>query len=391
MKTFLFIFWMSLSLVLPAQEGIEFFSGGFQEALSLAKKEDKTIFVDAYTTWCGPCKRMKKHVFPDKSVGEFYNEHFINLAIDMETQEGKAFQSLYPVSGYPTLLFIDSEGKLVLREVGARDIDRFLELGSRALKANDRSDQYAERYEKGERDFSFMMKYMASLISAGKPNSAIAYKYLEEAQNLSDEQKALFIFEATESCDSRLFNMMGSEPYKSHILAGYGDNAYQEKVESACWNTVHKGLEFGVNDLLKEAKSAYKRENRPGFPVFATEVDLAAAKYRNDAAAYVKAGKKYMKMLKSDSSISDFLMESIDGFTANPLIGSFALEASAKLLKRNSSIESHYRHARVLYYNERFSECLVHIDIALERANKEKQFSLAGDISRLKTLAQNRI
>ena len=48
---------------------MNFFEGSFEEALEEAKIQDKLIFVDAFTTWCGPCKRMKKNVFPEpKSV-----------------------------------------------------------------------------------------------------------------------------------------------------------------------------------------------------------------------------------------------------------------------------------------------------------------------------------
>jgi len=41
-----------------AAEGMTFVEKPFDELLALAKKEDKVIFIDAYTTWCGPCKMM---------------------------------------------------------------------------------------------------------------------------------------------------------------------------------------------------------------------------------------------------------------------------------------------------------------------------------------------
>jgi uncharacterized protein YyaL (SSP411 family) len=53
-----------------------------------AKKENKLIFVDAYASWCGPCKLMVKNIFPLKTVGDYYNSHFINAKIDMEKGEG---------------------------------------------------------------------------------------------------------------------------------------------------------------------------------------------------------------------------------------------------------------------------------------------------------------
>ena len=64
---------------IPAQ-GIEFFHGTLEEAKEIAKRENKLIFIDCYTTWCGPCKMLSKFVFTDPEMGEFYNENFINLA-----------------------------------------------------------------------------------------------------------------------------------------------------------------------------------------------------------------------------------------------------------------------------------------------------------------------
>lgn len=84
-------------------EGIQFFHGTWAEALEKAKIEDKLLFVDAYAQWCGPCKVMAKNVFTQKKVGDFFNENFINLKMDMETTDGASFGHKYPVSAYPTL------------------------------------------------------------------------------------------------------------------------------------------------------------------------------------------------------------------------------------------------------------------------------------------------
>src|SRR5688572_25831264 len=49
----------------------------WQQVRENAKRENKYIFVDCYTTWCAPCKKMDKDVFSNKDVGEFINEKFI--------------------------------------------------------------------------------------------------------------------------------------------------------------------------------------------------------------------------------------------------------------------------------------------------------------------------
>lgn len=113
--------------------GIEFFHGSMAEALVKAKKENKLVFVDAYTTWCGPCRWMAANVFTDAKVGEYFNSHFINVKMDCERGEGPNFQRKYRVSAYPTLLFINEAGEVVHRTLGAKPADQFVGEGKKAV------------------------------------------------------------------------------------------------------------------------------------------------------------------------------------------------------------------------------------------------------------------
>jgi thioredoxin 1 len=105
----------------PKAEGIQFVDLSWAKALEKAKKEKKLIFFDAYTSWCGPCKMMQKTVFTRKDVGEYFNATFINVKKDMEVGEGPQLANMYPIEGYPTLFFIDGNGKLVTSHLGALD------------------------------------------------------------------------------------------------------------------------------------------------------------------------------------------------------------------------------------------------------------------------------
>src|SRR5690349_17427908 len=78
-------------------QGIEFFHGTWEEALLKAKEEDKIIFVDAFTTWCGPCKNMAANTFPDPEVGKLFNQNFISMKIDMEKEMGLEFRKKFDV------------------------------------------------------------------------------------------------------------------------------------------------------------------------------------------------------------------------------------------------------------------------------------------------------
>jgi thiol:disulfide interchange protein len=110
-----------------------FFEGTFEQALKEAAKKKKVIFVDAYTTWCGPCKMLNNSTFKDVKAGEFFNENFINIKIDMEKGEGPAFAMKYSVRAYPTLLFINAKGEVVHKSLGYKDADMLTEEGKIAL------------------------------------------------------------------------------------------------------------------------------------------------------------------------------------------------------------------------------------------------------------------
>ena len=71
------------------QDGIHFMDNPtWQEVLKQAKEQNKMIFMDCYTVWCGPCKVLAKEIFSQKKVGDFFNAHFVNVKYDMEKGDG---------------------------------------------------------------------------------------------------------------------------------------------------------------------------------------------------------------------------------------------------------------------------------------------------------------
>jgi thioredoxin 1 len=111
------------------ESGISFHTGTWAEALALAKKENKLIFLDISAIWCGPCKMLKKNTFTNIEVGKFYNSNFINVMVDGEKGEGITLAQKYAITAYPTLFFIDGNGKVVKKAMGYHNPQDFLKLG----------------------------------------------------------------------------------------------------------------------------------------------------------------------------------------------------------------------------------------------------------------------
>ena len=79
-----------LTTQLPTNaQGIQWQTGSFESILNKAKAQKKLIYVDIYTTWCTPCKKMDSEVFTNSNVGKIFNDNFINYKIDGEKGEGK--------------------------------------------------------------------------------------------------------------------------------------------------------------------------------------------------------------------------------------------------------------------------------------------------------------
>ena len=116
-------------------EGIQFFDGTWQEAISKAKQDNKLIFVDAYASWCGPCKILAKRYFTKENVGAFYNENFINFKMDMEKHpQGPRLARKWRVRAYPTLFVVKPDESIVHQSIGLIDDKRLLTFGQEATK-----------------------------------------------------------------------------------------------------------------------------------------------------------------------------------------------------------------------------------------------------------------
>ncbi|NND31793.1 MAG: thioredoxin fold domain-containing protein [Saprospiraceae bacterium] len=238
-------------------KGIEFFHGTLQEAKELAGEQGKLIFVDAYTTWCGPCKRMSANVFPKDEVGDLYNTAFINLKLDMEKGEGRTFQSQYRVSAFPTLLFLDPEGEVVHKVVGGMDAANFVKLGKFAASKSNVTSNLDKEYEEGQRDPAFMVKYIEGLSKSKRPLLKVANEYLSTQSDFTTEENLAVIYFGMVEVDSRIFNLMVEN--RKMITKIYGQEALEEKIEIAAMNTVEKAIEFDNGDLLEEAVDKVKR------------------------------------------------------------------------------------------------------------------------------------
>ena len=274
-------------------QGIVFFEGTWEQALEKARAEEKPIFVDAYTTWCGPCKMMSQRIFPDPQVGDLFNANFISVKIDMEQEPGLKFQRQYPVRAYPTLLFIDGTGKEIKRVLGFQQVDAMLQIGRNVLAGLDKSSELAAAYAKGERDPALVYTYIRSLNRAGEPSLRIANDFLRGQSDLSTEANLKIIFEATLEADTRVFEWLTR--YRKEMNNLYGEEKVNDRIYDACLRTARKALEMNTPDLREEVERKMGEFLPLRARAFASRMDMEQALRTKDTKAYLKAVQIFAK------------------------------------------------------------------------------------------------
>lgn len=218
---------------------------GWKEILIKAKNEKKAIFVDAFTTWCGPCKQMDQQVFPQKEVGDFFNANFISFKLQMDQTakddaivkaryaDAKLFEQTYKITSYPCYLFFDAEGKLIHKAGGGglKPTD-FIEIGKEALDPGKQLLSYKRKYLAGDRDSEFLKTYVYKLAAAGDPQLAtVADEFLllqKEPFSLESVQMRMFM---TTGSDSKYFRALQKDEKKlAAVLGAEKASRYLKKV-----------------------------------------------------------------------------------------------------------------------------------------------------------------
>ncbi len=108
----------------------------WEQVKEKAKIEKKFIFLDCYTTWCGPCKEMEKKVYVNDTVGSYFNQHFLSVKVQMDKtdnddhyiqqwyDEAAAMLKRYRVTAFPTFIFLSPEGDIVHKDIGYKSARR---------------------------------------------------------------------------------------------------------------------------------------------------------------------------------------------------------------------------------------------------------------------------
>lgn len=213
--------------------GIVFDHSAWKEVLEKSESSGKLIFLDCYTTWCGPCKMMAKNVFTDAEVGDVFNNTFINVKLDMEKEPGLSLKKQLNVTAFPTLIIIDSKLQIVHKAVGALSKEDFLKFAEEAFGESKNLSWYNERYKTQEvLDYQFVVDYMNILEFAGEKEriEEVISKYFD-ALNTNDlllEQNWKLLNKYVHNTESKAFQFFLSN--RTEFEKAFGKNEIEEKI-----------------------------------------------------------------------------------------------------------------------------------------------------------------
>jgi thioredoxin-related protein len=355
-------------------KNIQFETGSWASVMEKAKKENKLIFVDAYTTWCGPCKMMARSVFTNDSVADHFNSNFVNYKMDMEKGEGLTFAKTYEVNCYPNLLFIDGKGTLVHRSAGYLEPAKFLSFARTAkTPAKTFVSQKAE-YEKNGLTEANIMSYIELMQSACFDPSSQVTAYLKNVKEEELLQKNNWELMSAYINDYRSREMTYFLKNIAAFEKSYGTKAIHSKVLDLGRNYFEPFTRAKTHDqaAFGKAKQDFKALNWPQADKIMFNASLRINERFDKPAFYALAAAEYLKYNNDNAgalnSMAWKFYEEVDNKEH--------LQAAVLMAKQCCALEPEYAYldtyASVLFKAGNYTEADQIAAKAIEEAKKAK-------------------
>ncbi|MFM2305393.1 MAG: hypothetical protein RLZZ367_62 [Bacteroidota bacterium] len=355
-------------------QGIEFIHDKkFQEILDMAKAQNKLVFMDCYTSWCGPCKRLAATVFPDSTVGQFYNSTFVNTKFDMEKDEGVAISSKYAIRAYPTLLWLDGDGNVKHKIVGGLDVAGLLQNGQKAIDPTPgiltgMKKQYAD----GKRDVDFLCDYVGTLNSAGENYDAVFKEYLDKltVKELTDPKHTRTIFNLTKDIKSPgLSYLMKNHDYYLNLV---GVQPFNQKINMIATKAVTEAPRADDKSMFEGAINLLKTHKAADYDEQIQRLSLQYYEHMNDWTSYDKTATQYVKKYaaKRIPVLNDIAWTYFLNVNDTKLLEK-ATKWAYKCVNTDNKYTYNVTYAYLLYKQNNYKEAERACDYAIIRAKEE--------------------
>jgi thioredoxin-related protein len=298
MKHLLFILSIAFLPFFLTAQGVSFEHSEWKTILEKAKSENKIIFMDAFTVWCGPCKMMSNQTFPNKEVGDFYNKNFVSVKMDMEKGEGVDLARKYKVNLYPTLLYIDGDGEIVHRTAGFMWPKEFIELGKVAIAPEKRLKGIEAKYNGGDKSSETLYALAMAKSGAADPSAGtFANEYLKTQQgNLGTEKNMELIMQVVNDPFSDGFQYLLKN--KKQFETKYGTQPVASKVEQSFTEYLTTKPDMSEAEVEKLFTTVFQADGKR----LASSYRITKAREAGDRAGFAKAALSHYKKFPSNDA-----------------------------------------------------------------------------------------
>lgn len=279
-----------------------------EQASAKAKAENKLIFLDCFTSWCGPCKKMARDVFPQEQVGAYMNPRFVNIKIDMESEYGAPLAKKLQIQAFPTFVIFNADAKEIGRFLGGSAAEEFLKNVEEKSKDNSSSD-LQQRWQQGDRDPQFLMQYLASLNASYKADeaNAVAEAILEGKEETFAADSALCMIFMRNITNPFAKSFIYTAKNPAALKAKIGEMPVDMKIQNVLANYPRQIIiEHDGTADLDQAKfdqfvALLSEMNLPNADHYRLNTLIALADKQKDYESYIKYIKEYLENKNLDA------------------------------------------------------------------------------------------
>ncbi len=224
----------------------------WDSAFALAKSQNKLVFVDIYTDWCTYCHKLDKEVYTDQKVVDYFNENFINIKFDAETEFGYPLTERYDVTGYPKLLFLTTKEEIFESIDGFVPANVLLQYGQNVFDSWDSLPTLLTKYADGELGKEEQLALIAILEKTDREKAEIlAASYINKLQKEDYEDVEILWLV------SRFQNHLTSAPFKyiseheDEIIKLHGKSEYTDYLKSVYNDNLNLAIKYEDAALLE--------------------------------------------------------------------------------------------------------------------------------------------
>ncbi len=383
---------------------LEFFVGDWEMATNVATLIHKPLFVYVYTSYKPDCRKMERDVFSNKQVVKYYDDAFVNLKVNLNSEEGMEFKKKFNLPLGLTLLYFNEEGELLTDVRGYKSVSDLLALGKSAkIKSETPIDanvpaMYIDyinlkmQYQNGVTEPDFLYDFCYELKHFNDPYKHVVEQYMgsEGFAYPTTIRNLQFIFDFADDIHSKPFDMLVRN--KHHYSGYYSREVLDERIKGAVRKEVVTAATEKRYGDLKKALAVIDKVNIPNPNDFRLEMEALYYEKIGNWTEYIDLVTNRLNNTEVESlDIMDFFawkfaanVNSKDGLID-------ALRWSKKLINSKPN-NYHYRetYAAVLYRLNKRSKALKECEMAEKIARNQRSNNYTTTLELLDVIRESR-